>query len=307
MIGLKRGCHALALAFSLALIACGKAPTSAGVASASASKAVAQDFVAVARGKVDVEGGLVRVAATRDGVVTKLLGDIGSRVKVGDVLIALDTKQVQIAVDLTRAELAAANAQATLLRAKLPGLKLRTARVREATIAGAASGQSADDAQQALAELNAEITVAEANVDAAKQKIKQAEYEVDARTLRAPVAGRIVARTTHIGDAVLTQSATDLVELLPDARHIVRAELNEGFVSQIVVGMNAQVYSEADSSKIFAARVTRIGDVFGPSRLVEETQEANDARDIECILDLPNSDLRIGQRVQVRFLRNAVK
>ena len=286
----------------LLLAACGKAPSatpSGPIASAP------QNIVAIARGRVDVEGGLVHVAAARDGVVTAVPGDIGALVKAGDVLILLDAKQAQIAADLAKTELDAANAQAALLRAKLPGMKQRAARVLEASQAGAASGQTADDAKQALAELSAEIAVADVGVEAAKQKIRQAVFEVEARALRAPLAGRIVARNTHIGDVVSAQASLDLIELLPDAPRIVRAELNEGFVAKVSPGMSAEVYSEADSTKIYPAKVMRIGEVFGPSKLTESGQEATDTRDVECILELTNSDLKVGQRVQVRFLPQA--
>ncbi len=282
----------------LLLAACGKAPPAPSNPTTSAP----QNFVAIARGKVDVEGGLVHVAAARDGVVTAVRGEVGTLVKAGDVLILLDARQAQIAVDLAKTELDAANAQAALLRAKLPGLQERAVRVREASQAGAASGQSADDAKQALAELNAEIVVADTGVEAAKQKIRQAVFEVEARALRAPVAGRIVARNVHIGDVVSAQTSPDLIELLPDAPRIVRAELNEGFVAKVSPGMSAEVYSEADSAKIYPAKVTRIGDVFGPSKLRDSGEEATDTRDVECILELTNSDLKVGQRVQVRFL-----
>ena len=132
--------------------------------------------------------------------------------------------------------------------------------------------------------------------------MKQAEYEVDARQLRAPVAGHIVARIAQLGAAVSTQAGGDLVEILPDKPRIVRAELNEGFVAKVKVGQNAEVSSDVDG-KTYTAHVSRIGDVFGPSKLTESTQEATDTRDVECILQLENAaDLRIGQRVQVRFL-----
>jgi membrane fusion protein, macrolide-specific efflux system len=294
------GCLYL-IALPLALAACGKAQTSA----APAQKAPTSNFVAIARGKVDVDGGLVRVAAARDGVVTELHADVGASVKAGDVLVVLDPRQTKIATDLAHAELDAANAQTALLRAKLPGLKQRAARVLEASQAGAISGQSADDARQALAELNAEIKVAETGIEAAAQKLRQAEFEIDVRTLRAPVSGHIVARNTHIGDIVSAQGASDLVEILPDGPRIVRAELNEGFVAKVGVGMSAEVYSEVDSARIYPARVTRIGEVFGPSKLIETGQDPTDTRDVECILELGTTDLKVGQRVQIRFLPKA--
>jgi macrolide-specific efflux system membrane fusion protein len=262
----------------------------------------AQAFVAIARGKVDVEGGIVHIAAPRDGVDVKAPGVVGDAVKTGDVLVVLDAAQAKIGVDMARAELTQAGAQRALLRAKLPGMTQRAERVSEASAAGAATGQAADDARQALAELTAEIAVADAGIEADRQKIKQAEYEVEVRSLRAPVAGHIVTRNVHVGDVVSAQGAQTLLELLPDGPRIVRAELNEGFVAKVKVGMNAQVYSEADSSKTWPARVVRIGETFGRSRLAEEGQESVDARDVECILDLPESDLRVGQRVQVRFV-----
>ena len=282
-------------AVALMLGACGKTPPNAPAAPAATSK-----FVAIARGRVDVQGGLVHVAASRDGIVAQLPKAVGDDVKAGDALVVLDIRQAQMALDAARAELNAATAQGALLRAKQPGLKQRAARVAEAATAGAATGQSADDARQALSELDAEIAVAAANAETAKQKVRQAEYEIEARTLRAPVAGRIIARSTHIGD-VVSPSSGELVELLPDAPRIVRAELNEGFVNKVSVGMTAEISSETDPGKPQTARVTRIGEVFGPSKLNESTQEATDTRDVECILELPDNSLKVGQRVQVRF------
>ena len=278
----------------LALGACGKSqPTPT-------TPAASPGFIAIARGKVDVEGGLVHLSSSREGVISAVHGAAGDVVKAGDELVALDTKPAQIALDAAKAELATANAQAQLLRAKQPAARTRAARVSEALNAGATSGQNADDARQALAELGAEISVADAGVESARQKVKQAEYEIQARSLRSPVTGRIVTLTTHVGDVVSPQSG-ELVELLPDKPRIIRAELNEGFVAKVQVGMEAEITSDAMPGKTWRARVSRIGDVFGPSKLIESTQEATDARDVECILQIDAADLRIGQRVQVRF------
>jgi len=284
-------------ALALLLGACGKTASSTSTGTA----APAAKFVAIARGRVDVQGGLVHVAASRDGIVAELPKAAGDEVKAGDPLVVLDTRQAKIALDAARAELNAATAQGALLRAKQPALKLRASRVLEAAVAGAATGQSADDAKQATAELAAEIAVSDANIETVKQKVRQAEYEIEARTLRAPIAGRIVSRATHIGD-VVSPSSGELVELLPDAPRIVRAELNEGFVNKVSVGMSAEISSEADPGKPRTARVVRIGEVFGPSKLNESAQETTDTRDVECILELPDNTLKVGQRVQVRFL-----
>ena len=289
--------YSIGIACALLVVSgCSKTPAPAKPATATTT-----NFVAIARGRVDVQGGLVHVAASRDGIVAELPKAAGDDVKAGDALVILDTRQARIALDAAKAEWNAVSAQGSMLHAKLAGLKLRAERVTQAAAAGAATGQSADDAKQALVELNAEISVAAANSESAKQKVRQAEYEIEARTLRAPVSGHIISRATHIGD-VVSPSSGELVELLPDAPRIVRAELNEGFVNKVSVGMTAEVSGETDDGKAQTARVIRIGEVFGPSKLNESAQEVTDTRDVECILQLPDATFKVGQRVQVRFL-----
>ena len=266
-----------------------------------ATAAPAQAYAAIARGQVDVEGGLIKVTAPRDGRVAELHGEPGTGVKTGDVLAKLDAHQAELNAGIAQADVAQAQAHASALRTKVAGMKPRAERAAEAAQAGAATQQAADDAKQALAELNAEIGEADAALEAAQQKLKQARHEIDVLTLRAPTDARVVARTAHLADVVSVQSNAALFTLLPDAPRIVRAELNEGFVAKVAVGMSADVTAEDGSDKVYKATITRIGDVFGPSKLTEEAQEASDTRDVECILKLEGDALRVGQRVQVRF------
>ena len=283
-----------------ALAACSRSADHAG--SAQATPAPAQQYAAIARGRVDVDGGVVRIVTPRDGIIASLDVGPGDEVKAGDTVATIDARQAELAAGVAKAELDQAQAHAAALRSRTAGLKLRASRVDQAAQAGAATGQSADDANQALAELNADIGEAAAAVEVAQQHLKQARHEVEARTVRAPLAGHIVARAAHVGDVVSAQAGSELFTLLPDAPRIVRAELNEAFVAKVSVGMNATVVSEADSGKSWPAKVVRIGEVFGPSKLIEDAQETSDARDVECILELSSQELRVGQRVQVRFL-----
>jgi len=263
--------------------------------------AAAPAYAAIARGQVDVEGGLIKITAPRDGRIAELHGEPGMSVKTGDVLAKFDAHQAELSAGIAEAEVAQAQAHASALPTKVAGMKSRGDRATEAAQAGAATQQAADDAKQAQAELNAEIGEADAAVAAAKQKLRQARHEVDVLTLRAPVDARVVARTAHLADVVSVQSNAALFTLLPDAPRIVRAELNEAFVAKVAVGMSADVTAEDGSDKVYKATITRIGDVFGPSKLTEEAQEASDTRDVECILRLDGDALRVGQRVPVRF------
>jgi multidrug resistance efflux pump len=258
-------------------------------------------YLAMARGQVDVEGGLVRVVAARDGRVEEVRVEDGDVVRQGDVLARLAQRPARIALGIAEAALAQANAQAGVLKAKLAPLADQARRVAEAAGAGAASGQSADDAGTAVAVLKAEVAAAEATARVAREQVEQARAELDERTIVAPAAGRIVRRSVHVGDAVSAQAGAELFQLLPDRPRIVRAELNEAYVDLVKPGMRAEVVRDSDQGTVVGAEVLRVGEVFGPSRLTDDPVERAGAHDVECVLRLDGGEFRIGQRVLVRF------
>ncbi len=260
-------------------------------------------YLAMARGQVDVEGGLIRVVATRDGRIDEVKVEDGDTVTQGQVLAVLDQRQAHIAVGLAQATAAQAAAQVDVLKARLAPAEIQVKRVGEAAGAGAATGQSADDAAAALAVLKAEIGAAKAAVSVAHQRVDEAQAELAARTITAPVAGKVVRRSAHVGDSVSVQVPTELFQLLPDRPRIVRAELNEAYVDLIKPGMQAEVVRDTEQGASVPARVLRVGDVFGPSRLTDDPVERAGVHDVECVLQLDGTDLRIGQRVLVRFKR----
>lgn len=266
-------------------------------------QAPSSSYLAMARGQVDVEGGLIRVVAARDGRVDEVKVEDGDTVTQGEVLARLDQRQAQIAVGVAQANEAQAAAQVDVLKARLTPAEIQARRAGEAAGAGAATGQSADDAAAALAVLKAEIGVAQAAVKVARQHVDEAQAELGARAITAPAAGKIVRRSVHVGDAVSAQAATELFQLLPDRPRIVRAELNEAYVELIKPGMQAEVVRDSDQGAAVPARVLRVGEVFGPSRLTDDPVERAGAHDVECVLLLDGTDFRIGQRVLVRFKR----
>jgi len=298
MLETMTGLRSIALVFALALAA----GACTNGESADAPKAESR-YLAMARGEVDVEGGIVQVTAPRDGRIVEVAVEDGDTVKAGDVLAKLDARQQRSAVEIAEAARAEAEARVAVLKAKLPAAEGAAKRVGEAASAGAATGQSADESATTVAVLKAEIGAAEAAVKVARAQLDAARTELDALTLTAPVAGRIVHRSVHAGDVVSTTAATELFRILPDRPRIVRAELNEAYVDRIKPGMRAEVVRDSDEGTAYPAKVLRVGDVFGPSRLTDDAVERAGAHDVTCVLALEGGEFRIGQRVLVRFTR----
>lgn len=268
------------------------------------SKVATPAYAAIARGRIDIEGGLLRLAMPSEGIVVSVDAHEGDHVHKGQLLAQLDPEPAKLALEAALAEQQQAVVQASALEQRVRAADLRASRLARAAKAGAGDLQSADDAQEAAHQVHAELANARASEALAKQKIAAARYQLSLRSLRAPMDGQIVQRKVQPG-ASASPAAGAVFVILPDAPRIVHAELNESFAGAVHVGMPAEVEDDSGSGMPpMSAHVSRIGQVFGASTLEDDPQVRANTRTVECILTLdhpPSTLLRIGQRVLVKF------
>ena len=288
----------------LMLGGCSPSQDAVSVISPAAAQIKPQSQVAVARGKIDVEGGLLDLSSAASGVVQQLLVKEGQSVQKGQLVLRL-------ADDAARADLAVAESELQLAQTKLktrqdrlPALKATLTRWQAAAKQGAADLQSVDEAVQALRDAQSEVDIATAEVTVAKRKAEQLRALLQRHELRAPEAA-VVVRLLAQGGSML-QSGSPVAVLLPKRPLIVRAEVNESYVTAIREGMKAQVVVDADGSaarqEFPAATVLRISPVYGTARLQDDAQRGP-VRVVECVLafDQPPANVKVGQNVRVSF------
>ena len=256
---------------------------------------------AYARGRVDIEGGLIRLASSNDGLIHSVQVEEGDRVRAGQVLAVIDDRQARLALAVSTGSLAEARAAVQTLHVRLAAATREADRLRPLAAAEAAPRREADQAADLAAQLQAELNAAQAAVLTAEARVKADEYQVDQRSVRAPLDGRIVKRTARPGDGVSTLNVTPLFVFAPDTPHIVRADLDERFVDIVKVGQAAEVVIENDGARTLPGRVLRIGEVFGVKTPTGEPGERMDLRVVECVLSIEDQTVRLGQRVIVRI------
>ena len=267
------------------------------------SAATAPGFIAASKGRIDIEGGLVKLAAKRDGVIRALLVEEGAQVRTGQVLAVLDDEQARLSAALSEAELAQARAKLAPLRVKLAAAEREVRRLLPLAQDDTVERRELDQTQDQVKLLRSEIAVAESAVATAERRLKVAEFEIEQRTVRSPANGRIVRRTARAGDCVSTLNVTPLFQFAPDTPRIVRAELEERYLNEITPGQAAEITLEADESRRYPATVLRLGLVVGQRTPSDDPSEKQDNRVVECVLSLATAELLIGQRVIVRFLK----
>lgn len=294
---------AASIALVLAVAAAGIVMlTDSSQADADAQPAGNSPIVAAARGRIDVDGGVLRVLAMRDGSVTEVLVSEGQHVEAGEVLARLDADAVGFTAAAAEAALQEAKARQGALEARKAVQTRLLDRLRRAAKEQAVSPQALDEAEAAMAALAGEWRSAASGTALATAKRDAARYEVERRQVRAALAGRVARRSVKPGDVVSATALTEMFVLIPDAPHVVRAEIQENFVRLVKPGMTADIVSESDERISTVGKVVRIGNFLDTRRSSESGTERADVRVAESILQIENPDaFLIGQRVYVRF------
>lgn len=234
------------------------------------------------------EGEYVRVASPFSGHLVNLSVDRGSPVQPGDPLFVLEQDseraarleaeqrvrraQAQLA-DLKKGkrpdELAAVEAQYQQALAAYELSKVQLARDRELVASGFLSPQRLDEtrsgyerdkarvaelaAQRRIARLAArsdEIRAAEAEVEAAKAALAQAQWKLSQKTLSSPVAGTVQERNYVVGEFV--PAGNPVVSVLPPENVKLRFFVPEPVLSTVKVGQEVLARCDGCAADILA-------------------------------------------------------
>lgn len=256
----------------------------------------------VSKGVIEAPGGLVRVLSPRDGVIAASLVEEGDVVTAGQPLARLEDRQQRLVIDAAAADMGDRRAQVDIAAARAAGADREARRLGGLAGADAAPKQEAEQAATAAAIAHGEHRQAVGALQAAEARERLSAYEIEVRTIRAAAPGRVVRRTTTAGAYVA--AASPLFVLEPQGPRLVRAELDEAFADRVTPGMSATVSREFQAGKSYTAKVLRVSDVLAGPSLSEDAVTRADVRIIAVILALPpGADLRLGQRVLVRFAR----
>jgi HlyD family secretion protein len=276
----------------------------AAAAKVAAANAPKSPYVAIANGKADVEGGVIQVAARTSGVVREVLAQEGDDVVKGQVLARLEDDQPRLQAESAAADMRMAEAQIPVLQVQLSTARRELSRLQGLVAANFVAGQRIDQAQDAVRQAQAGIEAQQATIGAARAKFNQARYFQELTIVRAPADGRIVRRYANPGAGASTLNVSNMFDLEPRAKRIVRAEITESALPYVIIGQTVQLSPEADPSKVVSGKVLRRAAVFGARKLQsDDPTERSDERVVEVVVGTDGAPFLIGQRVLVKFIR----
>jgi HlyD family secretion protein len=274
----------------LAASACSKSETAQARGRDDAAKSVKVEAVGeetVTR-SVEVVGTLaavdeVTVSSEADGIVSKILHDLGDRVRSGDVMVELDREKAEYNLEQQRAALARALAQygapdpqhlppqektpdVQKANADLAQAKQSFDRANQLFKRTLVPQQTLDDAATALQSKQASYDSSlqnaknlQASIAAADAAMKLADRQLRDTYIRAPFDGYVQRRFVNLGQLVKgSGTPVPVMSVVRIDPLRVTGEIPEKMVPWIAVGQPVEIHVDAYPDKAIAGKMSRI-------------------------------------------------
>ena len=275
---------------------------------AAAAQEEPSPYAAIAQGKADVEGGVIQVAARRQGIVREVYVQEGDQVVAGQPLAKQEDDEPRLAAQTATANLASARAQLALYQVQLRTAQREYKRLQGLAASNYVAAQKLDAAQDAISQANANIGAQSAAIQVAGAQLSQSRYQQELTVIRAPANGRIARRYANPGAGASTLNVTSMFDLEPNTQRIVRAEIVEADIPNVTHGQEVEIQPEGDPDKTYVGKVLRTARVFGARKLAsDDPSQRSDERVVEVVVSADSAPFLVGQRVLVKFMKPGQK
>ncbi|KQV58287.1 MULTISPECIES: HlyD family secretion protein [unclassified Caulobacter] len=275
---------------------------------AAAAQEEPSPYAAIAQGKADVEGGVIQVAARRQGIVREVFVQEGDVVTQGQPLAKQEDDDVRLAAQTSAANLASAKAQLQLYQVQLRTAQREYNRLQGLAASNYVAAQKLDAARDQIASAQANIGAQQAAISVAAAQVAQAKYNQELTIIRAPANGRIARRQANPGAGASTLNVTAMFDLEPNTQRIVRAEIVEADIPNVKIGQEVEIQPESNPDLTYLGKVLRRAAVFGARKLAsDDPSQRSDERVVEVVVSADGAPLLVGQRVLVKFMKPGQK
>jgi HlyD family secretion protein len=210
------------------------------------------------------------VAQRKAAIASKASGRVewlgvaeGSRVKTGEVIARLDSRDVVAQAEGAEAGVRAARAALEEAQAEERDASQQLARNRDLAAKGFVAPASVDTSKARQDRAAAAVSSARASIASAEANARNARVAVDFTLIRAPFDGVILSKSANVGDMITPfSSASDskgaVVTMADMSTLEVEADVAESSLSKVKVGQPAEIVLDALPDARFRGRISRM-------------------------------------------------
>lgn len=245
-------------------------------------------------GVVEPRSEILALSTELPGVVRHVYVKVGQQVKQGDLLFALDQRDIDAQIKTLRANLAASRVQA------------QDASVQFSSIRNVADSRAI--AKDDYNKRRYASEYADARVEEFEAQLEQAYVTKERLNVRAPIDGEILEVNTRPGEfAMAASSSAPLMRMGDTAVRNVRVEIDEQHIRHVSTTAVARGFRRGDTQEALPLSFVRFEPYAKPKQNLAVGGQRVDTRVIQIIYAIPahSSQLFIGQQIDV-FIDRAV-
>jgi RND family efflux transporter MFP subunit len=226
----------------------------------------------------------------------------GTRVKAGEVIARLDSRDVSAQLDAARANVNVARATLAQMLAEDRDAEASLRRTRDLIAQKFVSQSALDQAKARSDRAVAGVASGKAGLAAAEANARNAQVAVDYTLIRAPFDGIILSKSANVGDMVTPfSSAADskgaVVTMADMSTLEVEADVSESSLSKISVGQPTEITLDALPDMRFAGTVSRMVPTVDRAKATVMTKVRFDLIDSRVLPEMSAKVSFLSQRV----------
>jgi HlyD family secretion protein len=255
------------------------------------------------KGEISASGTIeiteVEVSSKLAGRIEKLLVDEGDSVLKDQVLIELESKELQAQLKQVEAAYQVSLAQLAQSKSNLENLKTNLERTRQLFKAGSATQQQFDDQETKYQMAKDQLSSATHLTEQNKASIELIQVNLGNSVIKSPINGLVLSKNTEIGEVVMPGSS---LLTLGDLYHPwVKIYIKETDLGKVKLGQSAQVKIDTYPDKVFEGKITYISSEaeFTPKNIQTKEERVKLVFGIKVSLDNPLQILKPGMPADV--------
>jgi len=253
-------------------------------------------------GIVEPASEVIDIGSALSGLVTDVRVQPGDRVGKGAVLFTVDPRAARASLAQDNAAINEARAAIAEARAAQRTAREQLALYRQLDDPAAVSRAEVIRAEGEEAAATTRFGLARARLAAAEAGASSTRTEIDRLTVRAPIAGEILAVNIRPGEFVSTQgggNSQPFIQMGQTTPLHVRVDIDENEVARVALGKQAIISPRGAAEVQVKATFVRAEPLVVPKRsLTNSASERVDVRVLQLIYALPESDaFRVGQQI----------
>lgn len=210
--------------------------------------------------------------AQRDGVMARLVSDVGARVKTGDVLAELDDRQLASDLEAARSKTSGTEAEVKSWQSEAKVLQSDYERAKKLWEAQLIPLEQFEHTKYKAEEEQFEVQRVEQLLITAKANQHSLELELEKTRIRAPFSGIVARRYVREGQQVTRGDR--LFWITGDGPLHMRFTMPEKFIGQIKRGQDLALSTPDLPDQSFKAKVVEVSPVVDPSSSTFEVMVA---------------------------------